>query len=78
MVTDGGSNQEECFYLGKPCLLLRKATERQEGLGKNVCLSYMEDDSIDDFINDYSQFSLPHLQETVTPSSIIVRAIKDL
>ena len=78
MVTDGGSNQEECSYLGKPCLLLRKATERQEGLDKNVCLSHMKDDIISNFINNYSQFSLPHLQEEVTPSSIIVRAIKEL
>lgn len=78
MVTDGGSNQEECFYLGKPCLLLRKATERQEGLEKNVCLSHMEDDIINDFINDYSQFSLPHLQKQAAPSSVIVSAIKEL
>ncbi|HHX81694.1 MAG TPA: hypothetical protein GX696_01765 [Pseudomonadaceae bacterium] len=33
VITDGGSNQEECFYLGKPCLLMRKATERDEGVG---------------------------------------------
>ena len=32
LATDGGSNQEECSYLGKPCLLLRHYTERQEGL----------------------------------------------
>ena len=76
MVTDGGSNQEECFYLGKPCLLLRKATERQEGLGRNVCLSQMKDSTIDDFINDYSRFSVPHLQEEVTPTSIIISEIK--
>jgi UDP-N-acetylglucosamine 2-epimerase (non-hydrolysing) len=76
MVTDGGSNQEECFYLGKPCLLLRKATERQEGLGKNVCLSQMKDSIIDNFINDYSRFSTPFLQEEITPSSIIVSELK--
>ena len=76
MVTDGGSNQEECSYLGKPCLLLRKVTERQEGLGENVCLSQMKDSIIDDFVNGYSTFSTPSLQEEITPSSIIVSEIK--
>jgi UDP-N-acetylglucosamine 2-epimerase len=34
--TDGGSIQEECAYLNKPCLLLRNKTERPDGLGKNA------------------------------------------
>lgn len=76
MVTDGGSNQEESSYLGKPCLLLRKATERQEGLGENVCLSQMKGSIIDDFINGYSRFSTPFFQEGITPSSIIVNEIE--
>lgn len=38
VITDGGSNQEECYYLGKPCLIMREATERQEGLGRNAAL----------------------------------------
>jgi UDP-N-acetylglucosamine 2-epimerase len=32
VITDGGSVQEESLVLRKPCLLLRKRTERQEGL----------------------------------------------
>ncbi|MHA1439881.1 MAG: UDP-N-acetylglucosamine 2-epimerase [Promethearchaeota archaeon] len=36
VITDGGSNQEESYYLGKPCLVMRKTTERKEGLDKNV------------------------------------------
>ena len=76
MVTDGGSNQEECSYLGKPCLLLRKATERQEGLGENVCLSQMEDHIIDDFFDHYTSLSTPSFQEEMRPSSIIVSEIK--
>ena len=39
VLSDGGSNQEECFYLGKPCLILRETTERVEGLGENAVLS---------------------------------------
>jgi len=32
IITDGGSIQEESLALGKPCILLRKRTERPEGL----------------------------------------------
>jgi UDP-N-acetylglucosamine 2-epimerase (non-hydrolysing) len=38
-ITDGGSNQEELSYLGIPTLLMRKATERIEGLDQNVTIS---------------------------------------
>ncbi len=38
VITDGGSNQEELYYMGKPCLIMRKTTERQEGIGKNAVL----------------------------------------
>ncbi len=39
VITDGGSNQEELSYLNIPTLLVRKTTERQEGLTTNVTLS---------------------------------------
>lgn len=35
IVCDGGSMQEESLIFKKPCVLLRKATERQEGLESN-------------------------------------------
>lgn len=38
VITDGGSNQEELFYMNKPCLIMRKTTERSEGLGTNARL----------------------------------------
>lgn len=38
VITDGGSNQEELSYMNKPTLLMRKVTERQEGIGRNVVL----------------------------------------
>ena len=38
VITDGGSNQEELYYMGKPCFILRNVTERTEGLGKNAVL----------------------------------------
>lgn len=38
VLTDGGSIQEECAYLNKPCLILRHSTERPDGLGTNAVL----------------------------------------
>jgi UDP-N-acetylglucosamine 2-epimerase (non-hydrolysing) len=35
IVCDGGSMQEESLIFGKPCVVLRMATERQEGLKTN-------------------------------------------
>lgn len=69
VVTDGGSNQEECYYLGKPCLLLRNATERQEGLGENARLSYFDDVLIDEFVRDFS--SMVHGECVLNPSPTV-------
>lgn len=38
VITDGGGNQEELSYLGIPTLLMRKATERREGMGTTATL----------------------------------------
>lgn len=36
LITDGGSIQEESLVFKKPCILLRKRTERQEGLSTGI------------------------------------------
>jgi len=36
LVTDGGSIQEESLVFKKPCVILREATERQEGLSTGI------------------------------------------
>ena len=36
LIVDGGSIQEESLIFKKPCLLLRKKTERQEGLASGI------------------------------------------
>lgn len=43
VLTDGGSNQEELSYLGVRTVLLREATERREGLGRNVMLAGVDE-----------------------------------
>ncbi|MFA5363074.1 MAG: UDP-N-acetylglucosamine 2-epimerase [Candidatus Omnitrophota bacterium] len=59
VITDGGSIQEEAYYLGKPCLLLRKFTERDEGLNRNVVLSRFEEEKIRYFIRHSADFVQP-------------------
>lgn len=72
VVTDGGSNQEELYYMGKPCLLLRNVTERIEGLGENVVLSKNNIGIIEEFINNYQTFQRRKISLKKRPSEIIV------
>lgn len=51
VVTDGGSNQEELSYLGIPTVLLRAATERQEGLGATALVSHYDEAAIEAFLD---------------------------
>lgn len=75
IITDGGSNQEECFYLGHPCLLFRKATERSEGLGENALLSELKEEKIHAFVDNYSQYKRPPLELEVSPSHKIIESL---
>jgi UDP-N-acetylglucosamine 2-epimerase (non-hydrolysing) len=54
LMTDGGSNQEEAAMLGLPTILLRKVTERSDGLGKGVVLSELDDEQIRSFVAEYA------------------------
>ena len=71
-MTDGGGNQEECYYLGVPCLLLRKVSERLEGLGENVFLSHNDPEKIKYFIENFPSFLRPAIAFEKSPSEIIV------
>jgi UDP-N-acetylglucosamine 2-epimerase (non-hydrolysing) len=76
LVTDGGSNQEECSYLGLPCLLMRKATERLEGLGQNTVLSGYDREIVRDFMQNYRHWRKAPLELADSPSEIIVDALE--
>ena len=77
IMTDGGSNQEECSYLGTPCLLFRSETERMEGLNTNVVLSKFNSAIIDDFVANYSKYRTAPVSENVSPSHFIVDQLKE-
>lgn len=56
VITDGGSNQEELSYMGKPALILRKSTERGEGIGENALLYQSNPSEIDYFVDHYMDY----------------------
>ncbi len=73
VVTDGGSNQEELSYLGVPTLLMRRATERTEGIGESVTLCNYDSGILDAFLRDIgSRKRPPRQQDAASPSRIIV------
>ena len=73
VITDGGSNQEELFYMRKPCLILRTVTERKEGLGINARLIDGTAIDIKRFINEnIVNISDEKLNIVKNPSDIIV------
>ena len=75
IITDGGSNQEECSYIGKPCCILRKCTERTEGLNKNVVVSKNDLATINHFIDSYRQYQYPTIDAAARPSEIITEEL---
>jgi len=76
VITDGGSNQEELSYLGKPTLLFREVTERIEGLNDNVVLSNFDENIIFKFLNNYKDKQTPFKKIEVSPSQKIVDYVK--
>ena len=72
LVSDGGSNQEECCYLGHPCLLLRHRTERPDGIGRNAVLSKFDRKVIKDFIENNRLYRFPFNRDEYSASGMIV------
>jgi UDP-N-acetylglucosamine 2-epimerase (non-hydrolysing) len=76
VVTDGGSNQEECYYLGVPCLILRDTTERSEGIHSNCVLAKFDPDIVDDFITNPSRWRRPPATPPWSPSTLILDTLE--
>ena len=75
VITDGGSNQEELHYMGKPCLIMRKATERKEGLGTNALLFDGKIDNILKFAKEYGEYREESVINQYCPSKIIAEKL---
>jgi len=75
VLTDGGSVQEECGYLGKPCLILRATTERPDGVGANAALWGFSDAVADAFLTRAMAAGRAEPVELPSPSAQIVDAL---
>jgi UDP-N-acetylglucosamine 2-epimerase (non-hydrolysing) len=78
VLTDGGSNQEECHYMGKPCIILRSASERREGLGENAVLSNYDKSLIDPVVQNPADYQIPATRFSLSPSALIVDELEKL
>jgi UDP-N-acetylglucosamine 2-epimerase len=72
IVTDGGSIQEEAYYLNIPCLIMRMKTERIEGLGVNAYLSEFKEKRFEKFLAAWSDFQYNDKNIQLRPSSMVV------
>lgn len=75
VVTDGGSNQEELAYLGIPTLLMRKTTERQEGLGANTVISDFSEHTVRNFMRSLEKYRIKADIPKVSPCAIILEQL---
>lgn len=75
VITDGGSNQEELAYMGKPCLIMRNHTERMDGIGENALLYGGDLQVVDSFVKDYSHYQRATVSPSVSPSEKIAQAL---
>jgi UDP-N-acetylglucosamine 2-epimerase (non-hydrolysing) len=76
VITDGGSNQEELAYLGVPTLLMRKATERQEGLGANTVISDFSEETIQNFLDNLDRYRVKTNPIEPSPCDIILAELE--
>ncbi len=75
IATDGGTNQQEAYYLGKPCLLLRKYTEQVEGLDSNATLAKDDMQIVSNFLQNYKSKVSKKVTLKTPPSKIVVDKI---
>lgn len=78
IITDGGSNQEELHYMGKPCLIMRKTTERREGIGENALLYGGRLGTMEEFVNAYETYQRASLIENHSPSEVIAEVLVNM
>ena len=75
IITDGGSIQEEAFYLDVPCLVMRTETERTEGIGNNVRLGQFDRPTIQAFSRDFQTLKRGIRVCNERPSEVILKVL---
>ncbi len=72
IATDGGSIQEESYYLDKPCMVLRSKTERLDGIGENAYLTNFDPARINRFFKIWSTLKRKEIKKGLKPSEVII------
>ncbi len=78
VITDGGSNQEELYYMGKPCMIIRKTTERSEGIGKNAVMFDGNINSISSFASEFQKYKIQIEEHKESPAKIISSYLSEI
>lgn len=79
ILTDGGSMQEESLIFKKPCILLRKKTERQEGLRTQInYLSELDLEKTKKKIDEYLEMKIPKFENPYGKTGVSKKIIKCL
>ncbi len=73
--TDSGGIPEECYYLGKPCIVYRKVMERSEGIGESTVLSKFSKKKILDFVDNYKKYRRKPIPKSLSPTKKIIEII---
>jgi UDP-N-acetylglucosamine 2-epimerase (non-hydrolysing) len=75
LVSDSGGSQEECAFLGLPCVIHRAVSEHDTGLDGSVVLSRLDLSVVRDFLADPERWRVPPADTGSGPS---VRIVDDL
>ncbi|MHA1250211.1 MAG: UDP-N-acetylglucosamine 2-epimerase [Candidatus Helarchaeota archaeon] len=77
LITDGGGPQQESYYLGKPCMLIRNKSERSDF--PNTYITGFNREKMDFFIHNYKKFkTYPIINKNIYPSKEISVIIEKL
>ena len=76
VITDGGSIQEECYYLGKNTIIWRDRTERPVALNDNMLISRYSVSKSQSFINKYIE-KVHKPKNIISPSNEIVKFFRE-
>jgi len=71
VMTDGGSNQEELSFLGVPTLVLRRRSERPDGINRNVVISQFDPEMIGAFLKRCHDYRREPKAYDHSPSTVI-------
>ena len=77
LVTDSGGSQEECAYLGHPCLIHRAVSEHSTGLdGGSVVLSGMRLDALREFLANPEAYRRDPSPPDLSPTRTILDTLE--